>query len=98
MKKASFLTLIHKNGSDVAEYVNGYTDHAYNYYKDKYGRWYAILPDNGMAICVAYRLKDARQSADAQFTRIVNQYPPEHFETARERFLKAARIAVAIDE
>ena len=54
MKKCSFYT--RKTGG-IVERVNGWTDGAYNYYKNG-DLWFCIVPDIGIAAVTGYSRKD----------------------------------------
>ena len=45
MKKIEFYTLIRKGDNVNAVKVKGYTDNNYNYYKDEFNNWHAVIPN-----------------------------------------------------
>ena len=55
MKKHTFYSLFHGNNEKpIAKKWDGYTDGTYNYYKNEFGKWYAIEPTTGMSV-INYR-------------------------------------------
>ena len=57
MKKIEFYTRTHKNGKDIAEKVNGYTDGKFNYYKNEFGNWFAVEPKTGLSTGAQYKTR-----------------------------------------
>lgn len=60
MKKQIFYTMIYHHGATRAVRVNGYTDGAFNYYKNTFGRWHAIEPTTGLDV---YGMQPTRKAA-----------------------------------
>lgn len=85
MKKLVFFTRIRVNGIESATRVAGYTDGVFNYYKDRFGRWFAICPHVGLAVISGLRVSApyTRKAAQAEaFDCIedINKWLNEHGE------------------
>ena len=94
MKKADFYTMVRENGKNIAKQQNGYTDGNFNYYKNQYGTWHAIHPENGLSVCTDTTRKAAAARAGTMGDLIADAIA-RNGETLRERFEKAKAAAEA---
>lgn len=93
MKKIMFYTRQRINNKIQAVPVQGYTDGRYHYYKDKFGRWFAIVPEVGLSPsgCCVYTRKLAQA--------IIHEHAPKIAEFMRTRGAEeSAYFAKLIDE
>ena len=88
MKKTVFYSMVHENGKSIAKRQNGYTDGKYNYYKNQWGTWFVIHPENGLSVCADSTRKAAAARAVALADRIAAAIE-RNGEQTREAFKKA---------
>lgn len=90
MNKIQFFTLVRRDGEVKVEYVNGYTDGRFNYYKSSFGTWFAIEPSCGLSMSQASTRKEAAAKAYEAAAQIAGYtYTEKAFQQARARFEKA---------
>lgn len=96
MKKEAFYTLTRDPaaGSVKAILRSGYTDGAFNYYKMG-SKWFAIVPDYGLALATAYTRKEAARIAFNNLDKL-EEYDKTNGESMRNFFLEKARQAATI--
>ena len=96
MKKETFYTLARDpaTGSVKAILRSGYTDGAFNYYKMN-SKWFAIVPQYGLALATAYTRKEAVRIAFNNLDRL-KEYDKTNGESMRNLFLEKARRAATI--
>lgn len=94
MKKTAFYSMVRENGKNIAKQQNGYTDGQYNYYKNQYGVWHAIHPENGLSICTDTTRKAAAARA-ATYADNIAEAIARNGERLRDTFEKAKAAAEA---
>ena len=94
MKKTVFYSMVRENGANIAKRQDGYTDGKFFYYKNKYGTWHAIHPENGLSVCTDTTRKAAAARAGTMGDLIADAIA-RNGETLRERFKKAKAAAEA---
>ena len=96
MKKEAFYTLVRdlETGSVKAMLRSGYTDGAFNYYKMN-SKWFAIVPQYGLALATAYTRKEAVKIAFNKLDKL-EEYDKTNGESMRNLFLEKARQTATI--
>ena len=89
MKKTTFYTRMHFNHKVQAVQVDGYTDGTFNYYRNKFGQWHAIIPGIGLSVsgAMVYTRKAAQVIAHEGAVRIA-EFMQAHGEAEAVRFAK----------
>ena len=90
MKKITFYTRKLIGGRPCAVLVEGYADGVFSYYKDEYGRWFAVIPTVGLSpIKTLFASHFTRKSAaEAAYSVLedVNSWLAEHGDAERAYF------------
>lgn len=95
MKKCSFYTRKTKAGikGGIVEWVNGWTDGTYNYYKNG-DMWFCIVPDIGIAAVTGYSRKDVMlQAYDHDIVDKISAIMDRDGEELREKFNELIQAA-----
>lgn len=71
MKKMQFFTLVKVDNVEKVDYVSGYTDGRFHYYRSSHtGTWFAIEPAVGLAAASAPTRKEVERRAYANAEKI----------------------------